>query len=307
MFDDPTIPFTSKFKPNFSFEESFKIFVTSARSLKNCYFDYKKTPLVIFPALQKILRLKRPVYWDIGANLGASTIQIAKKIQKDSGQVVAFECEPDNVFSLQKNFQINKLNNSIVLPIALGEKNSINQLNLNNSLFTHHIKKDNRVYNFSGLGVHTLKDKKNNNVKIWGNYKSKINILMLTADYLVESRILSVPNYIFIDAAFYEQDIIKGMKNLLLNKSKPAAILIEQTPGGASGDRSNKLKNTFIAKELYKFGYKSLEIENYSLKKFNKKHIGNYFMSLFYNSKLIDKNKIDSLQNGIKSNLDLIS
>ncbi len=307
LFDDPTIPFTSKFKPNFSFEESFKIFVTSARSLKNCYFDYKKTPLVIFPALQKILRLKRPVYWDIGANLGASTIQIAKKIQKDSGQVVAFECEPDNVFSLQKNFQINKLNNSIVLPIALGEKNSINQLNLNNSLFTHHIKKDNRVYNFSGLGVHTLKDKKNNNVKIWGNYKSKINILMLTADYLVESRILSVPNYIFIDAAFYEQDIIKGMKNLLLNKSKPAAILIEQTPGGASGDRSNKLKNTFIAKELYKFGYKSLEIENYSLKKFNKKHIGNYFMSLFYNSKSIDKNKIDSLQNDIKSNLDLIS
>ena len=61
------------------------------------------------------------------------------------------------------------------------------------------------MYNFSGLGVHTLKDKKNNNVKIWGNYKSKINILMLTADYLVESRILSVPNYIFIDAAFYEQ------------------------------------------------------------------------------------------------------
>ena len=52
---------------------------------------------------------------------------------------------------------------------------------------------------------------------------------MLTADYLVESRILSVPNYIFIDAAFYEQDIIKGMKNLLMNKSKPTAILIEQT------------------------------------------------------------------------------
>ena len=30
-------------------------------------------------------------------------------------------------------------------------------------------------------------------------------------------------------------------------------------------------------------------------------------MSLFYNSKSIDKNKIDSLQNDIKSNLDLIS
>ena len=83
-----------------------------------------------------------------------------KKNTKRSGQVVAFECEPDNVFSLQKNFQINKLNNSIVLPIALGEKNSINQLNLNNSLFTNNIKKDNRVHNFSGLGVHTLKDKK---------------------------------------------------------------------------------------------------------------------------------------------------
>ena len=307
LIDEPTVPFTSKFKPNFSFEESFKIFVTSARSLKNCYFDYKKTPLAIFPTLQKILRLKKPIYWDIGANLGASTIQIAKKIQIDSGQVVAFECEPDNVFSLQKNFQINKLSNSIVLPIALGEKNSINQLNLNNSLFTNHKKEENKVYNFSGLGLHTLKDKKKNNVNIWGKYKSKINILMLTADYLVESKILSVPNYIFIDAALYEQDIIKGMKNLLLSKSKPAAILIEQTPGGASGDKSNKLKNTFIAKELYKFGYKTLEIENYSLKKFNKRHIGNYFMSLFYNSKLIDKNKIYRLQNDIKSNLDLIS
>lgn len=307
LVDEPTVPFTSKFKPNFSFEESFKIFVTSARSLKNCYFHYKKTPLVIFPSLQKILRLKKPIYWDVGANLGASTIQIAKKIHKDSGQIVAFECEPDNFFSLQKNFQINKLSNSIILPIALGEKNSINQLNLNNSLFTHHKKKGNEVYNFSGLGLHTLKDKKKNNVNIWGKYKSKINILMLTADYLVESRILSVPNYIFIDAALYEQDIIKGMKNLLLGKSKPAAILIEQTPGGASGDKSSKLKNTFIAKELHKFGYKTLEIENYSLKNFNKRHIGNYFMSLFYNSKLIDKNIIYRLQNDIKSNLDLIN
>ena len=61
LFDEPTVPFISKFKPNFSFEESFKIFVTSARSLKNCYFDYKKTPLVIFPILQKILRLKKPL------------------------------------------------------------------------------------------------------------------------------------------------------------------------------------------------------------------------------------------------------
>ena len=50
---------------------------------------------------------------------------------------------------------------------------------------------------------------------------------MLTADYLVDSKILSAPNYIFIDAALYEQDIIKGMKNLLLSKSKPASILIE--------------------------------------------------------------------------------
>ena len=307
LIDEPTVPFISKFKPNFSFEENFKIFVTSARSLKNCYFDYKKTPLAIFPILQKLLKLKKPIYWDIGANLGASTIQIAKKIQIDSGQVVAFECEPDNVFSLQKNFQINKLSNSIVLPIALGEKNSINQLNLNNSLFINDKKEGNKVYNFSGLGLHTLKDKKKNNVNIWGKYKSKINILMLTADYLVESRILSAPNYIFIDAALYEQDIIKGMKNLLLSKSKPAAILIEQTPGGASGDKSNKLKNTFIAKKLDEFGYQILEIENYSLKKFNKRHIGNYFMSLFYNPKLIDKNKIYRLQNDIRSDLDLIS
>ena len=52
---------------------------------------------------------------------------------------------------------------------------------------------------------------------------------------------------------------------------------------------------------------KTFSIENYSLKKFNKRHIGNYFMSLFYNPKLIDKNKIYRLQSNIKSNLDLIS
>ena len=92
-----------------------------------------------------------------------------------------------------------------------------------------------------------------------------------------------------------------------MSKSKPAAVLIEQTPGGASGDKSNKQKNTFIAKKLNEFGYEILEIENYSLKKFNKRHIGNYFMSLFYNPKLIDKNKIYRLQSNIKSNLDLIS
>jgi FkbM family methyltransferase len=307
LIDEPILPFISKFKPNFPFEESFKIFVTSAKSLKNCYFDYKKTPLLIFPILQKILKIKKPIYWDIGANLGASTIQIAKKIKKNSGQVVAFECEPDNFFSLQKNFQINELNDSIVLPIALGKKNSINQLNLNNSLLLNHKNQKNMVYNFSGLGLHTLKNKKNNNVNIWGKYKSKINILMMTADYLVESKILSTPNYIFIDAALYEQDIVKGMKNILQNKSKPAAILIEQTPGGASGDKSSKIENTFIAKELSHYGYRALEIENYNLKKFNKRHIGNYFMSLFYNLEMIDKKIIDRLQIDIKSDLDLIN
>ena len=105
LMDEPILPFISKFKPNFSIEESFQIFVTSARSLKNCYFDYKKTPLVIFPILQKILRLKRPIYWDIGANLGASTIQIAKKIQKDSGQVVALNVNLTMFFLYKKIFR----------------------------------------------------------------------------------------------------------------------------------------------------------------------------------------------------------
>jgi FkbM family methyltransferase len=281
--DRPVLPFVSRFRPRYPFEMPFDLLVMSARSLKNAYLTYKKTPIALFPLIQDVLGIDRPVYWDVGANTGVSTVQIGLLLQRSGGKVIAFECEPDNVFALQKMFTINGLNDSLVVPLALSESNSILKLNLNTpQVQAGGTAASASLGNLAGLGLHTLMDPLNESVGVWGTYVTSISVLALRADFLVDNGIVPRPDYVFIDAAMFEDRIVSGMEGLFSASDKPVAVLIEQTPGSASGDASTKVQGTFIGRYLAGCGYDNITLERYPLSRFDKRHLGSYFMSLFY-------------------------
>ena len=69
------------------------------------------------------------VVMDIGANIGAYSMLIAKL--KKQSIVYSIEPESSNFYALNRNIVLNKLTDKIIpLCLALGNKNSINSLNL---------------------------------------------------------------------------------------------------------------------------------------------------------------------------------
>jgi FkbM family methyltransferase len=73
------------------------------------------------PHMQKALRdVLRPgmTYWDVGAHIGYFALQAAR-IVGPSGSVVAFEPMPDNVERLQRNLELNGLDNVTIVRSAV--------------------------------------------------------------------------------------------------------------------------------------------------------------------------------------------
>ena len=99
--------------------------------------------------MPEILRKKNNKinYYEIGANVGYSTILIAELIQ-EIGDVVAFEVEPTNFKTLVDNIQLNKLNNVTPLQIGVADQSSIKKFYFNR----YH---DPALLTSSGMGMHS--------------------------------------------------------------------------------------------------------------------------------------------------------
>lgn len=69
-----------------------------------------------------LCNINQPVVLDIGANIGLVSVPIAKYIANRSGIVHAFEPLESNCKQLKINKDINKLNNIVIHPYALGDK-----------------------------------------------------------------------------------------------------------------------------------------------------------------------------------------
>lgn len=70
------------------------------------------------------------VVLDAGANIGDFTIKASKKVG-NTGLVVAVEPNPENVKILKKNVEVNFLNNVVIIPFALSNKESWKYLSKN--------------------------------------------------------------------------------------------------------------------------------------------------------------------------------
>lgn len=154
---------------------------------------------------------KKIIFWDIGASIGLYSIYAALKYRDI--KVISFEPSTSNLRLLSRNIFINNLQKKII----------INQFPLtkkkNQYLYFHESKF------LEGLGEHSfgvnldnynLKFKSSNTYKIYGT----------SINYLIENKILEIPDYIKIDVDGIEDLILSGAHKYLKNK-KIKSIFLE--------------------------------------------------------------------------------
>ena len=144
-------------------------------------------------------------FLDVGANVGLYSLYAARKGHK----VSAIEPLSENFFILQRNININKLDNIVAYCLCLYNQNKIETLKVRNvefgqaqNSFDENIGAFDETYDFS--------------------YQQ--GVLGVTLDYLVEQTF--IPNHIKIDVDGHELKVLQGGEKSLLNQ-KVKSILIE--------------------------------------------------------------------------------
>jgi FkbM family methyltransferase len=135
------------------------------------------------------------VFWDIGANTGYHSILMRSLIP--STQVVSFEPNPEIQFRLIDNLRINGFD-CLSLPIGLGAEMGVQTLH---------------VVVEGNSGLTTLRPNS------FVDYDSKLGVIILTGDFVVENSLAPSPNTIKIDVEGSELDVLKGMPGILQSSS----------------------------------------------------------------------------------------
>ena len=143
------------------------------------------------------------IFWDVGANIGLYSIYAALKF--DNIDITAFEPSTSNLRILSRNISENNLNDKIKInQLPLTDKNN-KFLEMQESEF------------IEGYSMNTFGE----NLDFEGNSfvsKNKYKILGTSMDYLIENKILEIPNYIKIDVDGIEHLILKGGRTFLKDK-----------------------------------------------------------------------------------------
>ena len=160
------------------------------------------------------------------------------------GKVYSFEPSIFNIYQLAKNINLNNLKENIfIIKNPLCEKNQISNLSFN--------KLDQGGSEvFFGQEITKSLKKTNYNLKHEFSYDS----LGLSIDFLVESKMIEIPDFIKMDVDGTEELIIEGAKKTLSNP-KVKSLLIEVND--ILENSTNK-----IEKNLTILGFKKIDIKN---------------------------------------------
>ena len=134
------------------------------------------------------------VFIDIGANIGYYTL-VASKCVGNSGKVIAFEANPNNITMLKKNIQLNNCDNVIINNSAVSDINSKVKLSLP-------IRTDQS-------GWATLSKK--------GEYEKwpKVEVPATSIDYYLKKENINHVDLIKMDIEGAEVKALNGMENIL--------------------------------------------------------------------------------------------
>lgn len=157
--------------------------------------------------------------WDVGANIGALTVPLAKLVGK-SGSVCAFEPQPVVFHNLCTNVSINSLQQVRCLPFALASETGRLKVPLQNYSATG---------NFGAVSFMKL------------SALSEQQVEMRSPDDL---DYLPTPDFIKVDVEGMEVQVLKGLASLI--KKKPPILYMEN-------DRIELSKE--LIETLWDFGY----------------------------------------------------
>ena len=197
------------------------------------------------------LNLKNKIIFDIGTWIGLHTLFFAKSVQP-MGKVFSFEPNPFNYKELLRNIEVNNFNNIQTYQLAVGGSEYKDQL----------------IFDSTHRSTGSLNKTIQTDLTL-SNTVEKVEIDIVSLDYIIAKEGLPFPEFIKIDVEGFEFDVLLGMKNILENKKPELFIEIH----GAS--TAEKESNILSIVKL--------------LKKYN------------YNIKLVETNEIITIKNTVKA------
>ncbi len=190
--------------------KDFKFFTPSKASKYRVETILKKEPDTI-QFIKNFSKKKEGTFFDIGANVGLYSVYAARINPKL--KVFSFEPSGLNLGILNRNLSINNLDKRVyVVPIALRKKN------IKFSLLSE-------TFLYEGGSLASI-DKPINAYERKFKPATSYNTISASLNYLVDKKIIPIPNYIKIDVDGLELDILSGA-SMILKSPKLNGILIE--------------------------------------------------------------------------------
>lgn len=178
------------------------------------YLRYKNSYISEISTVEWISNIdyNSSIIWDIGANVGAYSLLMGKKInEKSNTHIYAFEPEAANYHSLNTNIRINGLENKIsALSLAISNTSKVGEFFL------------------SAIEVGSATHSLNMPVSEGIPYTSKFRqaTLAVSGDDLLNLFKIPAPNYLKIDVDGHELEVLMGM-DAVLKSSSLKSIVIE--------------------------------------------------------------------------------
>ena len=171
---------------------------------------YSKEPETL-EWIDKFNDKKKILFWDIGANIGLYSIYNTLKNQNST--TISFEPSSSNLRVLTRNISINNLEKKVkILPLPLTNiENSFQEMNEGQFIEGGALNTFGKKFNFEGKEFEP---------------KMKYSVLGTSVNYLIENKILEIPDYIKIDVDGIEHLILEG-GNKVFNNKKIKSFSIE--------------------------------------------------------------------------------
>jgi FkbM family methyltransferase len=151
--------------------------------------------------------IENPLVLDIGANLGAYTIPVAKSLQHVGGSVISIEAQRIVYYQLCGNVFLNRLDNVSALHLAVGHESGVLDLPRPNYA---------AMGNVGGFSVEQKYREHNGTQSAMTDVIEQVAMMPLDA-----LQVPRAPDFIKIDVEGFELNVFRGAKSFLARHNYP--------------------------------------------------------------------------------------